>query len=184
MRRNDGASAYNLAVVVDDAAQGIGEVVRGADLLDSTPRQLWLGAALGLPEPSYAHVPLVLGRRRRAAGEAPRRRDAARGRRRRGGARGWRASLGFEGASTAAEMLDGVRSGAAAAGADDVRGGVRVRAVGVVLALIGGFGIVVTMGAFVLSGLGAPGKYCEDEPTVGDALQFALPFGLDHARVH
>jgi glutamyl-tRNA synthetase len=61
IRRNDGAVAYNLAVVVDDAAQGIGEVVRGDDLLDSTPRQLFLARALGLPEPSYAHVPLVLG---------------------------------------------------------------------------------------------------------------------------
>ncbi len=52
----------------------------------------------------------------------------------------------------------------------------RVRAVGVVLALIGGFGIVVTMGAFVLSSV--CWEYCEDEPTVGDALRFALPFGL------
>jgi glutamyl-tRNA synthetase len=61
VRRNDGAYAYNLAVVVDDAAQGVEEVVRGADLIDSTPRQLWLARALGLPEPSYSHVPLVLG---------------------------------------------------------------------------------------------------------------------------
>jgi glutamyl-tRNA synthetase len=61
VRRNDGAFAYNLAVVVDDAEQGIGEVVRGADLLDSTPRQLWLGAQLGLPGPRHAHVPLMLG---------------------------------------------------------------------------------------------------------------------------
>jgi glutamyl-tRNA synthetase len=61
VRRNDGAFAYNLAVVVDDAAQGIGEVVRGADLTDSTPRQLWLFRALGLAEPAFAHVPLVLG---------------------------------------------------------------------------------------------------------------------------
>jgi glutamyl-tRNA synthetase len=61
VRRNDGAHAYNLAVVVDDAEQGIGEVVRGLDLLDSTPRQLWLGARLGLPAPRHAHVPLVLG---------------------------------------------------------------------------------------------------------------------------
>jgi hypothetical protein len=51
-----------------------------------------------------------------------------------------------------------------------------MRAVAVVLALIGGFGVVITMGAFVLSS--ACWEYCEDEPTVGDALQFALPFGL------
>jgi glutamyl-tRNA synthetase len=47
--------------VVDDADQGIGEVVRGADLLDSTPRQLWLGARLGVDAPAHAHVPLMLG---------------------------------------------------------------------------------------------------------------------------
>jgi len=61
VRRNDGVCAYNLAVVVDDGEQGIAEVVRGADLLDSTPRQLWLGARLGLAAPRHAHVPLVLG---------------------------------------------------------------------------------------------------------------------------
>src|ERR671933_678435 len=62
IRRNDGAYAYNLAVVVDDADQGVGEVVRGADLVDSTPRQLWLARALGVAAPaSHAHVPLVLG---------------------------------------------------------------------------------------------------------------------------
>jgi glutamyl-tRNA synthetase len=61
VRRGDGAFAYNLAVVVDDAAQGVEEVVRGNDLADSTPRQLWLARALGVAEPSYAHVPLVLG---------------------------------------------------------------------------------------------------------------------------
>jgi glutamyl-tRNA synthetase len=59
--RADGAPAYNLAVVVDDAAQGIGEVVRGDDLLDSTPRQIWLARALDLDVPAHAHVPLVLG---------------------------------------------------------------------------------------------------------------------------
>ena len=61
IRRNDGAWAYNLAVVVDDGAQGVEEVVRGDDLLDSTPRQLWLARHLGLADPAYAHVPLVLG---------------------------------------------------------------------------------------------------------------------------
>lgn len=61
VRRNDGAFAYNLAVVIDDAAQGVEEVVRGADLVDSTPRQIWLGRALGAADLSYAHVPLVLG---------------------------------------------------------------------------------------------------------------------------
>ena len=61
IRRNDGSPAYQLAVVVDDAAQKIGEVVRGADLTDSTPRQLLLAHLLGLRAPDYAHVPLVLG---------------------------------------------------------------------------------------------------------------------------
>ncbi len=62
VRRNDGAFAYNLAVVVDDGAQAVGEIVRGDDLLDSTPRQLWLASRLDLPAMSFAHVPLVLGR--------------------------------------------------------------------------------------------------------------------------
>lgn len=61
VRRNDGVASYNLAVVVDDGDRGIGEVVRGADLLDATPGQLHLAGALGLPRPAYAHVPLVLG---------------------------------------------------------------------------------------------------------------------------
>ncbi len=61
VRRNDGAPAYNLAVVVDDADQGIEEVVRGADLAEGTPRQLLLARALGLRAPAYAHVPLMLG---------------------------------------------------------------------------------------------------------------------------
>jgi glutamyl-tRNA synthetase len=61
VRRNDGAPAYNLAVVVDDAAQGIGEVVRGDDLAETTPRQLFLYRLLGAAPPAYAHVPLVLG---------------------------------------------------------------------------------------------------------------------------
>ena len=61
LRRADGVPAYNLAVVVDDAAQGIEEVVRGDDLLETTPRQVLLARLLGLEVPRYAHVPLVLG---------------------------------------------------------------------------------------------------------------------------
>ncbi len=86
VRRNDGAPAYNLAVVIDDTAQGVSEVVRGADLIETTPRQLHVAAVLGLPAPRYAHVPLMLGpdgarlakrhgsvtlARRAAAGQAP-----------------------------------------------------------------------------------------------------------------
>lgn len=60
LKRADGLYAYQLAVVVDDAAQGITQIVRGADLLDSTPRQIFLQRQLGLPTPEYLHVPLVL----------------------------------------------------------------------------------------------------------------------------
>lgn len=60
LRRGDGIPAYNLAVVVDDAAQGIDQVVRGDDLLSSAPRQAYLAGLLGLPTPAYAHVPLAL----------------------------------------------------------------------------------------------------------------------------
>jgi glutamyl-tRNA synthetase len=60
LRRNDGVTAYNLAVVVDDAEQGIDQVVRGDDLLSSTPRQSYLASLLDIPSPEYAHVPLVV----------------------------------------------------------------------------------------------------------------------------
>ena len=65
LRRADGIHAYQLAVVVDDAAQGITHIVRGADLLDSTPRQIFIQRLLGHPEPGYAHVPVAVN----AAGE-------------------------------------------------------------------------------------------------------------------
>jgi len=65
LRRADGQFAYQLAAVVDDADQGISDVVRGADLLDSTPRQIYLQRLLGFPTPRYLHVPIAID----AAGE-------------------------------------------------------------------------------------------------------------------
>ncbi|MFD4467860.1 tRNA glutamyl-Q(34) synthetase GluQRS [Rhodococcus sp. NPDC058505] len=73
LRRGDGVPAYNLAVVVDDAAQGIDQVVRGDDLLGSAPRQAYLASLLGLPVPVYAHVPLALN----ADGQRLAKRDGA-----------------------------------------------------------------------------------------------------------
>ena len=75
VRRSDGAFAYQLAVVVDDAAQGVNSVVRGVDLLCSTPQQMHLQDLLGLPHPVYAHVPLVVAERDRRLSK--RDRDAA-----------------------------------------------------------------------------------------------------------
>lgn len=71
--RNDGVPAYNLAVVVDDAAQGIDQIVRGDDLLSSAPRQAYLASLLGYAQPTYAHVPLVLN----AEGKRLAKRDGA-----------------------------------------------------------------------------------------------------------
>jgi glutamyl-tRNA synthetase len=73
LRRGDGVPAYNLAVVVDDAAQGVDQVVRGDDLLSSSPRQAYLAALLGFAAPVYAHVPLVLN----AEGKRLAKRDGA-----------------------------------------------------------------------------------------------------------
>lgn len=75
VRRSDGAFAYQLAVVVDDAEQGVNSVVRGMDLLCSTPQQIYLQELLGLPGAVYAHVPLIVGERDRRLSK--RDRDAA-----------------------------------------------------------------------------------------------------------
>jgi len=122
VRRNDGAPAYNLAVVVDDAWQGIGEVVRGDDLLETTSRQLFLTAALGLQAPAFAHVPLVLGP------------DGSRLAKRHGAVtldqldpgaalRWMAATLGMEGATTVAELRARFEPGTLPRAATRWRGG-------------------------------------------------------------
>ena len=60
IRRADGLTSYHLAVVMDDAIQGVTEIVRGSDLLDSTPRQIYLQRLLGLPTPDYLHLPVAV----------------------------------------------------------------------------------------------------------------------------
>ncbi|MET9326296.1 tRNA glutamyl-Q(34) synthetase GluQRS [Tsukamurella sp. NPDC003166] len=106
LRRGDGTYAYNLAVVVDDAAQGVDQVVRGDDLLSSAPRQAYLTTLLGGAPPTYAHVPLVLG----PTGVRLAKRDGAVTLSRRGGPAvvlpEIAASLGLRG-GTPQEMLDG-----------------------------------------------------------------------------
>ncbi|WP_020111040.1 tRNA glutamyl-Q(34) synthetase GluQRS [Rhodococcus sp. 114MFTsu3.1] len=73
LRRVDGVAAYNLAVVVDDGEQGVDQVVRGDDLLTSSPRQAYLASLLDIPAPTYAHVPLALN----AQGKRLAKRDGA-----------------------------------------------------------------------------------------------------------
>ena len=112
IRRADGLWAYQLAVVVDDADQGITDVVRGADLWDNTPRQRWLQQLLGLPQPRTLHVAVRHQRGRREAVEA----DRCAGTRPRRSARGalvtW-THLGF--APLAATTIAGFLAAASAA---------------------------------------------------------------------
>ena len=110
VRRGDGVTAYNLAVVVDDAAQGVDQVVRGDDLLASSPRQAYLATLMGHPEPTYAHVALVLN----GGGERLAKRDGAVTLAQIGMPRALEqiaGSLGF-GATTLAGMLDEFDPGA------------------------------------------------------------------------
>ena len=103
LRRRDGLFAYQLAVVVDDAEQGVTDVVRGCDLLSSTARQILLQQALGLPQPRYMHLPLAVddrGLKLSKSGDAPaadRSTPAAQ----------LVAALGFLGQSPPLELLDG-----------------------------------------------------------------------------
>jgi glutamyl-Q tRNA(Asp) synthetase len=102
LRRADGQFAYQLAVVVDDADFGITDIVRGADLLDSTPRQIYLQRLLGYPTPRYLHIPAALDARgeklSKQTGAAPI--DASR----------WKAALEFLGQPPADDLAEAVRN--------------------------------------------------------------------------
>ena len=100
--RADGQYAYQLAVVVDDAAQSVNAVVRGVDLLDSTARQIWLQQCLGLPTPSYAHLPLAVN----AVGEKLSKQTQAAPVDPAGGSRVLACALEFLGHPAPAEMRD------------------------------------------------------------------------------
>ena len=105
LRRGDGVPAYNLAVVVDDAHAGIDQVVRGDDLLASSPRQAYLAGLLGYPQPVYAHVPLALN----SDGKRLAKRDGAVTLAELGVPRAWELITGSLGAPAAdmAELLEG-----------------------------------------------------------------------------
>jgi glutamyl-tRNA synthetase len=113
VRRSDGLYAYQLAVVVDDAADGVTDVVRGDDLLGSTARQVALQQLLGLPQPAYAHVPLMLGddgerlAKRHGAVAVADLRAAGATARELVGALAHTAGIGEGGAVAAAELVDG-----------------------------------------------------------------------------
>ena len=103
LHRADGQFAYQLAVVVDDAEQGVTDVVRGADLLDSTQRQIYLQRLLGLPTPRYLHIPAALN----AAGEKLSKQTGAR---RVEGRGALRSALAFLGQPDTADLAEAVHS--------------------------------------------------------------------------
>jgi glutamyl-Q tRNA(Asp) synthetase len=104
--RADGQFSYQLAVVVDDAEQGITDVVRGADLLDSTARQMYLQHLLGLPQPRYLHVPVVAN----AAGEKISKQTGARSIDDRDFGQILRSALRFLGQPTTDDLVEAVRN--------------------------------------------------------------------------
>jgi glutamyl-tRNA synthetase len=112
VRRSDGLYAYHLAVVVDDAADGVTDVVRGDDLLGSTARQVALQQLLGSPQPAYAHVPLMLGQdgqrlaKRHGAVTVAKLRDAGATAREVVGALAGSAGIGDGGAVAAADLIE------------------------------------------------------------------------------